>query len=201
MFNQNFIHFLSEVAKVCAVIGTIVGTIFPLWRYAIKPKIILPIKRTITEIHSISSIQKKMDSFHSIIGPNGGKSLYDRLVKLDHKVSISIMKDDILSTSLNLIYFTTDNKGLVLTVGSSLIDILHISPIDFINNNWIAHVDEDIRDIVWQEWKQAIENERIFKLKVIFNTNNSKKNVLISAKPVFDSTNEFIGYVGLMVKE
>ena len=59
MFNQNFIHFLSEVAKVCAVIGTIGGTIFPLWRYAIKPKIILPIKRTITEIHSISSIQKK----------------------------------------------------------------------------------------------------------------------------------------------
>ncbi len=138
----------------------------------------------------------KIDAISSTLGPNGGKSLYDRIVKMDEKIASTDVRGRNVSSILDLYEWQFDEQGHCTYVNPAACRLLGRHEDEFIGNNWETVISEFDRDRFIEEWNSAIKSKRSLEI-VCSMTKYSGETVKfkLAATPLFDSCKELKGWL------
>lgn len=178
------------IGKVFGIITTIIGGVFAIYKLyykLIRPKLLQPILDRFD----------KIDKVYLAVGPNGGTSLYDKVVSLDKKISIADARTQSLNSALGLAEWHSDHEGHTLAVNDIACRLTGRPETDFLGSNWINIIHEEDRAEVVAQWFAAIKDKRTFIMEYRW-LDNENKSILVQsiARPIFNSQNKFLGYIG-----
>jgi PAS domain-containing protein len=180
---------LIIIGKVAGIITALIGAIFAI--YKLYHTII---KKSISRI---SAYLVKIDKIYDAIGPNGGTSLYDKVVAIDRKVSISDARTQSLHSALGLAEWFADINGQTTAINDIACRLTSRPETDFLGNNWINIIHPDDRDQVVEEWFEAVKDRRSFIMKYRWLDNNNKSLTINAvARPFYDAQKKLMGYIG-----
>lgn len=148
-------------------------------------------------VKSISERLKKIDTICDTLGPNGGKSLYDRLVAMDKRLAIADARGKALTSSINIIEWQTDKNGNCTFMNWAASRLTNRPESDFLGRNWVNVVPLDERSSVVNEWESAVTEIRDFDMEHRWmNADGTEITVHSMAKPLVDSVGEVNGWLG-----
>lgn len=186
------LELIIQYGVLAGSVTAIIGAIFALRRLyeVIRQRILVPIWDRFDKIDKVSST----------LGPNGGTSLYDKVVGIDKKISITDARTQSLHSALGLAEWFSDIHGQTVAVNDMASRITGRPESDFLDNNWINVLHPDDRDAVVEEWLETVKDRRTFSMKYRWLDSHDKSLwIRATAKPVFDSQKKFIGYIGTVV--
>ena len=172
---------LSMIAGTVVVLG-IVGAFY---------------KKVIGTYNASKTTLSQLELLVKYIGPNGGKSLMDRLERLEERQIIQDLRMAMTLTRERIAEWRTDRLGRTIQSNGIEAVICGRHESEFMGYNWLAVVKEDERDEVRDEWSQAIQDRRTFEKEyTLVHSSGRSLPVKVMAWPMFDSTGEMIGYLG-----
>lgn len=172
-------------------IGAGLIALVPIFIY-LKKKWVAPLKNRWDNLNKIGDI-------YYTLGPNGGKSLYDKIVNIDNRLARAEVRSKSLITALDIAEWQSDINGNCLYVNPAACQLLSRSPEDFLGRNWVNVIHPDDREEVIQEWDQAVKERRTFMGKYRW-LHSDGESIRIKAvgHPVFDSGNNLIGWLAVV---
>lgn len=197
---------LDVVLKVIGV-PSLAMLIAGLWRYVVRPSVSFVqrlnagmVKLAEFDPLKFATCVSDVANIKAAVGPNGGRSLYDRVEVASRAARMS---DARMSTMLDVVVdrplFQADDKGEYTWVNAAFEKAFESSCDDVCGRGWINLVVPDDRDRVVREWRHAIIDRRAFSTMARFRTSRSHRIVIgsWSAQPICDdSTEEVIAWLG-----
>ncbi len=169
-----------------------IGTI---WRYVFVPakKFIQNINKTINDI---SNIYPTLEKIALDFKPNGGNSLRDVVDRVDLRLAFLEQKYNALVEFDDIGLFEMDKKGHCTWVSESWCKITGIKIEEAKIHGWVTSINHEDREKVFEEWKNAVEQQRSFLLKYRVRENGESRLIESRAVPLRSKTGDLIGYIG-----
>lgn len=178
-----------------------------LWRYVVRPSVSFirrlnagMVKLADFDPEKFAACVSDVANIKAAVGPNGGRSLYDRVEVAGRAARLSEAR---MSTMLDVVVdrplFQADDKGEYTWVNSAFEKAFETSCDDVRGRGWINLVVPEDRDRVVREWRHAIIDRRDFSTMARFRTSRSHRLVIgsWSAQPICDdNTEEVIAWLG-----
>ncbi len=149
-------------------------------------------------IGKVPGIDTRLEAIEHQLGPNGGKSAG---AKLDRVHDMTRRIDARLSATMNVIstaIFDADAEGQFDSVNRAFEMLTGYSTAETIGRGWLSAVHPDDRGRVWEDWKRAVVDKRIFECD--FRIKHRAGIVVIrvhgEAKPTCDEDGNCIGWMG-----
>lgn len=185
---------LEEILALISGIAGAVGAIYGLWKLFHK-KIVIPFHKFMTRIASL-------DKIYYALTPNGGSSMYDRLVSMDKKISFADFRTRALLTYLDIGEMRFDVAGNCISVSGTICRSLNRIESEFLGSNWLNTITEPDRDDVIARWSESIKLHHDFIMNfTVLSSDNEILPVSIICTPLNDSIQKQIGWAAtLMIK-
>jgi PAS domain S-box-containing protein len=94
--------------------------------------------------------------------PNGGSSLRDTIDRIDKNVKILDSRQKVMMVSTGKAWFEADIHGKYTYVCRNWTELTGLSLVEARGNGWVLGVHPDDRVKVFEEWEQAVEQDREF---------------------------------------
>jgi PAS domain-containing protein len=174
----NLHDLIVEYGQLATAITAIIGLIILLYTKIIRPKIIHPINSRLDKIDNLDS---KIDN-------------------MDKKLSSADMRSYTLNYCMGIIEFKMDKDGHITKINDVATKISGHPEDSFIGLNWMDVLHPINKNEILSEWKNNLIYKRTFMGKVVF-VGSKKEDIVIDliVRPVFNSSNEFIEYIGMGV--
>jgi PAS domain S-box-containing protein len=148
------IEFLEGLSLLQTALGvTVVSSLGLVWRYVLKPSIAFG-RRVSVALAGIERIQ-------AMLGPNGGKSLYDRVDAAGRSAQLSQAR---LSTMIDVVVeramFETDERGDFTWVNEAFERTFETSVDEMAGRGWINLIVPADRDRFVRDWRHAVGDNR-----------------------------------------
>lgn len=181
-----------------AAITTVVGALtalFGFWKF-LKPALKL-LKNLGTVVSQADKHTKLIEQIAAELKPNGGNSVRDILdrlekdmVSFDSKIKTLIIYNDVA-------LYETDVSGNCLWVSKEWCRVTGLLPSDASGNGWVVCIHEGDRDRVFEEWKNAVEQQRDFNMNYrVGNDSIGFTVVLGRANAIKNAKGKLLGYIG-----
>lgn len=153
------------------------------------------------------------------LSTNGGTSLKDAVLRIEEATlrneasivqnTVATQRTEELLSRLSArhqhlwknspsICFYADPMGLVTETNLAFQKVVNKNEDQLLRHGWINCIQIDKRNSVWQEWDQAIKQQRMFEVETIFNNRETQHKVFIKAVPILVTGGILIGYDGLI---
>jgi len=187
---------LDIFTAISTVVGALTG-LFGLWKL-LKPMLKL-FKNAGMLVGQAEKHTKLIEQIAAELKPNGGNSIRDVLDRLEKEMASFDSKIKTLIIYNDVALYETDPAGQCLWVSKQWCNLTGLLPADAQGNGWILSVHEDDRERVFEEWKNAIEQQRDFTMNyrvgnetVGFSTVHGRANAIKSAK------GKILGFIGTL---
>lgn len=147
------------------VSGSAVGSV-ALWRYVVRPRVV---KRTqefrAFRVRCLTALDQ-IETVHTALGPNGGKSLADRINYTSEAVAIMDRRVSWLIDQDNRPMLEMSPDGANLRINTRFTDAFGYGPGEMLGLAWIRLLHGDDRDAFMRDWNYAIGDARLFERQV-----------------------------------
>lgn len=145
---------------------------------------------------------EKLEKVYESVRPNGGSSLYDKVVAIDRRTSEAEARSKILLRNLKVAEFKSDLAGNCIFINGAAVGLLNRPETDWHGKNWISLIAPENRESVDEEWNAAIRDQRIFSARFSWlHSNGSRVPSHVDATPYADSRGSVIGWIGIITLE
>ena len=174
----NWHALIVEYGELAAAITAIAGFIILIYSKFLRPKVIEPISSRLDKIDKVDS---KIDN-------------------MDKKLSMADMRSYTLNCCMGIIEFKMDKDGKITKINDIATRISGYPEDHLIGLNWMDVIHPTQKEEVLNEWKNNLLYKRTFIGKILCVTMKDEHIHLdLIVRPVFDSTNNFIEYIGMGV--
>lgn len=183
---------ISEPSILITTVAAAVAAILPLVTL-FKKNVLIPVKKFLDRI-------EQLDKISYALTPNGGSSLYDRIVSMDQRISWSDFRTKAVLTHLNIGECKFDMTGQCIYISGTICRILNRTESEFLGNNWLNLINDSERDHIIDNWEQSISTNRNFLMD--FNMTHANGELIkISSiiMPISDSIKKPIGWSGTLM--
>lgn len=130
--------------------------------------------------------------------PNHGGSLKDQLNAIEKDVVMTRIGQALITNSLGMGTFTTNEDGECITVGLRLCEIMGQPETEILGNNWKTHIHPEDADDVWKEWSAAIENKTNFEKVYRFIRSDKEIQLVKVTASAIKKERKFVGMSGVV---
>jgi PAS domain S-box-containing protein len=181
---------VTDYGEIAAGLTAIISFLIFLYKKLIKPRIIQP----------ITSRLDKIDKVCETLGPNGGKSFYDKISSIDRKIGITNSRGSALNSALGLGEWLSDPEGNTIKVNDIICRVTGRPETDFMGQDWQNVVHPEDREIVIDDWENSVKYHRDFKMRYRWTNSNGAEIIIdATARLIHDSNNKIVGYLGTVV--
>lgn len=185
------LDFLINNFDLIVKVGAGILTLLPIILY-IKTKMVLPVTRAIKNINKIEDILY-------LLGPNGGKSLYDKIVNIDNRLAKAEVRSKSLIAALEIAEWQSNVGGECVYVNSAACQLLNRSSEDFLGRNWVNVIHPEDRERVVADWDTAIKEKRNFVCSYRWTHSDGHAIAInVEAHPAFDSSQHITGWIAVV---
>lgn len=157
---------IANIVEIIIAVITINGILFGLFhKYVKKPyqafvakmeNIDISTQKTNNEINN--HLVPFMKSFQEEFSTNSGKSIKDRITRIDNSIKKEEIRNKLLADSLTMIgTYECDNKGDCVWANKSLCDMFGLNLQEMYGRGWLAAICEEERTEVWVNWIENIK--------------------------------------------
>lgn len=154
---------LADLANAAKDLGVVLTVITPpsygVWRYVIRPKVYAPAlafyNRVETSLVSVANMEPIVSDMAAHIGPNGGKSLTDKVNQMVARVTLLV--DDLPWPT-----FEASGTGHNTRVNHMFERAFGYSAADLIGNGWKTLLHPDDAHRYFEAWAAAVADVRMF---------------------------------------
>ena len=162
----DFLQFNAEgIGYISAIVGALTSIFIAVRK--VRPVVDKRRKKTAEKEQREEWLYRQIQLLSDAFTPNGGTSLYDRIVRMD---TSTIMTEARIKALIDLDpydpIFETDPHGGYTTVNRVWGQYTGLTQTQALGNGWIVAVHEEDRDRVWKEWTDAIAQQRDFDMTV-----------------------------------
>lgn len=147
---------VEHLAALVAVLGGAFAAIMFIWK-----KIIIPSIKWLTRVHSVF---EKVDFIANELKPNGGSSLRDAIDILRNNLEKSNQRQRLLMMDSETAIFETDPQGQCTFANNAYLELVGRPFEEISGNGWVVAINPKDREKVYEAWKDAISQDRIFEL-------------------------------------
>ena len=170
-------------------VNYIIGGSAMVGAYPFYKKVIIPI------IGFFRSILKSFDNLQiitNILGPNGGKSLYDKVTSIDIRLFNTEEQLKLMFRHLNIGKMKFNELFECTYASSELCRLIGRPETDFLQNNWLNLVSDhiEIHAAMFEIYKQR----RTATIELTFKTGSDMISVYFTLQPLIDNSS-FEGYL------
>lgn len=179
------------------VIAPIAGGLWALWRYVLLPRVWRPAAQRRAQRHArdarIDQMLEHVELIRLAVGPNGGKSILDRVIQIQGTVRIAAARQALLSDFVEHPLFEADIEGSYTRINVAFERLSGYSNAEVRGMGWKNLVHEGDRERVSKEWGHAVKDRRMFRTvcRLITKTNLIHKVEMI-ARPAIDDSNQMV---------
>lgn len=192
-------QWIENLSLLQAILGVSAAVAPIAWRYAIKPAVAF-IRRLNAMGLQVQELSASMVQIQATLGPNGGRSLYDRVTAAGKS---AVFNQALMSTMVDVVVdrpvFEADAKGLFSRVNVAFEKIYETSCDEMADRGWINLLIPEDRDRVIRDYYHAVSDGRSFSTpaRVLTIRNGILIVAKFSARPVRDpSSDVVIGWMG-----
>lgn len=183
-------QWLVEVEHWWKPIGALLAAVYTTW------KIVIPVgkhlTRTFTLIEEIEKLCRELE-------PNHGSSIKDAIHRIEARLMLIEARNDALLSDHSFGIFHCDKSGSNLYVNRTYSRMLAASSEDLLGFGWKNFIEDAELERYDKEWKEAFEDGREFKGKLVFTTSDGRHvRTSIKTYVLHDLSNSVIGYLGLV---
>jgi PAS domain S-box-containing protein len=202
---------LATILEIFVSSITILGAIVLIYKKFIK----MPIRRFLDKIEDIKTktesthksindnIMPFIESFHNEFTTNSGKSLKDKIIRIDNAIKREELRSKLIADNLSSIgAYECNEKGEWIWVNKALCDMFGLSNEQMIGQGWLRAVCEEDRNDIWTTWLDTIRLNIPY--EVTYNICNLKTNQTFTCRSTAivhrDGSGNVVGYYGILVK-
>jgi PAS domain S-box-containing protein len=143
----------------------------------------------------------KIDSIYEQLHPNGGKTLADKIDRIESIALNSNQSIKAVASSMGIGMWKSDVEGNCIEASDELCNILRCSESEILGSNWSQVVHPEDRENVWKEWSFCVRNKTNFNMR--YRTiKNGEPNFYVHGTAYHTFKNgKSIGLIGLLKKE
>ena len=153
-------------------------------------------------VQTSETLKKTTDTVAQIkseFGSNGGGSARDALNRIELRQILSDQKLWALHMDSGVGIFETDENGECIKVNRTYLKISGRTETEVMGKGWVLCIAEYDRERVFEEWNNAVEQQREFYLEYDFvNADGQSFPVLGIAHPLRDNKGKIKGWMGLV---
>ena len=154
------------------------------------------------------NINRSWNELHDIVKelkPNGGSSIKDAVVRLDKAVAQLVTNTEIISSKQWALVatqpspvFETDNEGRCIRANTSYMNLAERDFEQLKGYGWENFLHSEDRELVSDEWQEAVRKRRAFDLRYRVVGAVTKKTFIVQcfASPYFDHNGKVLGWLG-----
>lgn len=203
----------KDWAELVVAVVTILGFGYTFWIFLLRKifqKFISnPIKTHLIKINQMaetvgiinSEILPVIQSLNKEFSKNSGKSIMDRILRIDDLTRLSEIRTKLFYNMVNTGIIEFDKVGHLVWANKSFADMTGLEVDNLIDNGWVMTIEEEDRDKVWKLWQSSIIHnipfESEFTLK--HQGTNSTKLVKCTILPFKSMDGSVIGYYGTVI--
>ena len=106
---------------------------------------------------------QQVETMHTALGPNGGKSLGDNIRAIDARTQVTDARIDLLLDLQDALIFECAPTGENVRINESFTRMFGYSPAEMLGKRWIRILHPDDRERFMEEWAHAIDDKRVFR--------------------------------------
>lgn len=182
-------EYLQVVAASFVTIG---GLLYSVYRYIFLP--------SLNYIKKINKIIYNSEQILSLLKPNGGSSVIDKLSDIRKRQILNEFRTKIIFCALNVCTIEFSKDGECIWSSNKFRELTGLDLQQCLNNGWINGIAKEHREEIYNLWKELIEQKRECITKNI-SLYNEKTNIScptsFSSSILKNSKNEIIGIIGV----
>ncbi len=147
----------------------------------------------------IEKIQRTADEIIKQLKPNGGSSIFDKLVGVEQVLHDLGQSHWMLQDIAGNTFWQSDASGRMVYASSALADLMGLDQKDVLGYGWVSAIYAEDRVRVGQEWQAAVQQGRRFDETYQIVTPD-RKMVAVNARalPVTGTRGQITGYIGIV---
>lgn len=167
---------------------------------ALKPMLKI-FRANYNNLQAIPQMMEALDTIRKQLVPNGGASISDKLDRVETNQIIQGHRLGVALQTAKTAVVETDSRGRVVLVNEPLCMLLGRTKEDLLGNNWISVIHPEDREVVSDEWKDAVENHRNFDAHFRFVLlDGASMRVYMKMSPTPSHQERHLGYIGVIMK-
>lgn len=192
---------INNLTEIIGLVVAVFGLLGLLARY-----VFIPLKKFTKKLRSNS--REILDSLPVLFAmarqwpllPEGG-SLVEVIKELDERTIFKRFWIQSIVDGLNLPAFETNLNGEVVWVSLEWSKLTGLSPDQTYGEGWFSGIAEKDRDRTRREWRDCVEDRRLFDLKFHLEGRKGNTTPVRCRGHVVKSDEDFLGFIGVMLKE
>jgi hypothetical protein len=186
---------LTNVEKWVAVTGAAAPILYGLYKKGVVPMFTYCKTKYAKAKTFISDISDCIKLVNLELTPNHGSSIKDAICRIDHRVYTLEEKNRVFLQHLDVPHIDLNKLGHLQWANRACLKLFNKDFTEVRNFGWLGCINSIDRDIIEEELKDSIRQERsftgTFKL-------NDKINVILEATAIFSENGGFNGYLGVL---
>lgn len=211
----------KDWAELIVAILSIAGFIYTSWKFILLKiceyfyslyvnKIKFPIINHFKKIDKMvetselinNEILPVIQSLNREFSKNSGKSIMDRILRIDDNTRLSELKTKMMADNLvktGVIEF--DKFGNLTWANKAFLDFVGSDLDSMKDNGWAISIVEDDRDQVWKLWQNSIKNDIPFESEYFIKNQDNHQQIKVRCviQPHKSMDNTILGYYGTVV--
>lgn len=175
---------------------TAIGTcLVAVWRYFVLPRLVTPMRKAWLRV---SAGLETVERVGAELGANGGKSLKDRIERIDSRTRRTDARQLALFSTDPAAHFETDREGKFTGINHAFEEMTGYGPMEMRGWNGVNALHPEDRHRVMTEWTHAVKQQRTFRERCRYQTCDGRVlPVIIEAHPMIDSVDgSVVGWLG-----
>jgi PAS domain S-box-containing protein len=148
-------------APITTTIAAVVTTAILLWRTGRRP-VFKALGRVHKALNPIASISEKLGRIEAQLGPNGGKSIWDKLDSMDKRGRLTSARVNALLDSQAGLTWESDLNGQQTRASDALVAMSGRPAAELRGWGWVNAIHWDDRRRISDAWAKAIVEKRVF---------------------------------------
>lgn len=161
---------VANILEIVVSIVTINGLIYGVFHKFVKKPVMAKYNYLVDTLQSTNIIAKEvqqamsekvvpfMHSFGDEFSTNSGKSIKDRITRIDNALKREELRNKLLADSLLTIgAYECDAEGDCVWANRTLCEMFGMSFSDMLGNGWLSAICEPDRKRVWKDWLENIQ--------------------------------------------
>jgi len=200
----------KDILEIFVASITIIGGIISLWKFFLVPAFVKYIKEPISKINKIDEttniineeILPVIRSLNKEFSKNSGKSISDRILRIDDNTRLSELRTKLLASNMvttGILEF--DKNGQLIWANKAFLNMIGLELEQVKYNGWAIGIEEEERDKVWKLWMNSIANNIPFESEFLLKnqSNNNSNQVKCTILPHKSVDGSILGYHGTVV--
>lgn len=194
MINWIFAHLEGLIALGS---GLIAGVI-PAYLKFIRPAVRRHFQRQ-KYLNEMPTLFEAIKAIEKQVHPNTSTSLYDMVSRVEQSLYVVEQSTWAAFDLLNYPVWRSNEAGECVYASNELAEVIGCDRQDVLTNGWVSRLHPDDRVRVYQEWTDAVKQQRVFRSRYRFvHLDGSVHPVEAQSIPFYNKSSRLAGFIGVL---